>query len=183
MAKTKETLIKELEYYVPYDETESAHVDNLLAFLENTQNPFVRTNLAGHITGSAFLLNKDKTKILLMHHKKLDKWLQFGGHADGSADILDVAIRETQEESGIQDVKPLYDIIFDVDVHTIPANATKGEPEHSHYDIRYLLITDQEEFATNTESKELKWIEIDKAEGLIASESNKRAIEKLKKLL
>jgi len=183
MQNTKDTLIQELEAYIPYDETESRHKDTILEFLSSCKNCFERTNLAGHITGSAFLLNKDKTKILLMHHKKLNKWLQFGGHADSSTDILGVAIREAQEESGIQDITPLYTTIFDVDDHVIPANATKSEPKHHHYDIRYVLTTSQEQFATNRESMELKWVELDKAENYIHSESSKRVIVKLKKLL
>jgi 8-oxo-dGTP pyrophosphatase MutT (NUDIX family) len=95
-----------------------------------------------------------------MHHRKLNLWVQLGGHCDGDANVLAVAIKEAQEESGIMHIEPLSLQIFDVDIHLIPANAK--EAEHYHYDIRFLLgAQSDEEFVQNSESKELRWISKD----------------------
>ena len=112
----------------------------------------------GHITGSALLVSADKQKVLMNHHKKLDKWICFGGHVDGEVDVLNAARREVIEESGITNIVPLSDEIFDVDIHQIPK--TLKEPEHCHFDIRYIFsVTDKkyEEFEISVESKQLKW--------------------------
>jgi 8-oxo-dGTP pyrophosphatase MutT (NUDIX family) len=92
-----------------------------------------------------------------MHHTKLNKWFQLGGHCDGDGNILNVALKEAQEESGIFHIKPISTEIFDIDIHTIPANSK--EPEHEHFDVRFLLqVTSDEEVIQNKESKELRWI-------------------------
>ncbi|HJD55491.1 MAG TPA: palindromic element RPE2 domain-containing protein [Rickettsia endosymbiont of Pyrocoelia pectoralis] len=110
----------------------------------------------GHFTASAFLLNHDKTKFLLTHHKKLNKWLQLGGHCKSDNDILAEAIREAREESGINEIEIISDQIFDIDVHYIPERP--NEPAHYHYDIRFLLKTvNNDNFIKNDESQELKW--------------------------
>lgn len=182
MKKQKQLLINNLQNYTPHTNTELEHKNNILKFLNEKDNNFDRSNLEGHITGSAFLLNKDKTKILLHHHRKLDKWLQFGGHADGSPNILSVAIREAQEESGIQNITPVKESIFDVDVHIIPEKTTKGEPKHFHYDIRYLLWTPSEKFNISSESIDLKWIHINEIEDFINTEAFMRMINKWKNI-
>lgn len=99
-----------LENYVSNFQEEIENKERMIKFLENcqnsknSQNPFSRTTIEGHFTGSALLLNSDKSKFLLMHHKKLNKWLQLGGHCDGDSNVLAVAIKEAQEESGILDI-------------------------------------------------------------------------------
>lgn len=118
----------------------------------------------GHITGSALLVSHDKKHVLMNHHKKLDKWLCFGGHADGEADILNVARREVEEESGITDIVAVSHEIFDIDVHVIPE--TEKEKQHFHFDIRYLFcLTDKrhENFVVSDESNNLKWCDYQEA--------------------
>lgn len=93
-----------------------------------------------------------------MHHTKLDKWFQLGGHCDGNPDVLAVAIKEAQEESGIKEIIPVYEEVFDIDIHLIPGNSR--EKEHYHYDVRFLLqVNSNEQIVQNRESKELRWIE------------------------
>ncbi|WP_419235074.1 palindromic element RPE3 domain-containing protein [Rickettsia endosymbiont of Nabis limbatus] len=112
-------------------------------------------DVAGHFTASAFLLNHDQTKFLLMNHKKFNKWQQLGGHCE-SDNILAEATREAQEESGINEIEAVSNNIFDIDVHYIPQ--TSKESSHYHYDIRFLLkIIDNDNFIKNNESHELKW--------------------------
>lgn len=112
-------------------------------------------DVAGHFTASTFLLNSDQTKFLLMNHKKFNQWQQLGGHCK-SDNIFAEAIREAQEESGINEIEAVSNNIFDIDVYYIPQ--TSKEPSHFHYDIRFLLKTiDNGNFIKNDESHELKW--------------------------
>src|SRR5262245_51328955 len=101
---------------------------------------FHRDHLPGHITGSAWVINPDRTKVLLHHHVKLNRWLQAGGHADGEENVLAVALRELEEETGVKNVKQLGPGIFDLDIHPIPERA--DFPEHLHFDVRFCFETD-----------------------------------------
>lgn len=124
-------------------------------WLRNEPRPFHRETQAGHFTGSAWLVSADGERVLLMHHRKLQRWLQLGGHADGDAALPNVALREAQEESGLVDLEVLPDI-FDVDLHVIPAR--RDEPEHWHYDVRYVVVArGSEAFTVNEESLDLAW--------------------------
>ena len=129
----------------------------MIAFINKYDNCFERSLEIGHITASAWILNKDQTKALLIHHTKLDKWFQLGGHCDGNPNVLEVAIKEAQEESGIINIEPVSQDIFDIDIHLIPEN--EKEKAHYHYDVRFLLqVVSDEKTAQNRESKELRWI-------------------------
>lgn len=153
----RRTLTILLREYQPNAPEELTYKNVMLAFIENHADCFERSLAIGHITASAWLVNKEQDQALLMHHTKLDKWFQLGGHCDGDSDVLNVAIKEAQEESGIQSIAPLSDAIFDIDIHLIPAN--KREEEHYHYDVRFLLqVTSDEQVIQNSESKELRWI-------------------------
>lgn len=150
------TLDELLNRYLPVYEEEQKAKENMLHFLRTHPDCFERSCIPGHFTGSAWLLNKEQTHALLLHHKKLNKWLQLGGHCDGDSDVLAVAIREAQEESGIMGIAPLSTGIFDIDIHTIPAR--KEEPEHLHLDVRFLLtVTSDEVIIKNEESLALQW--------------------------
>ncbi len=155
---SREKLLKALEVYQPTTQAEKKAKRLIQQFVENHEDCFERTLQVGHITASAWVLNKEGTKALLMHHTKLDKWIQLGGHCDGDSDVLGVAIKEAQEESGIESIKPVlkHGEIFDIDVHLIPAN--KKEPAHYHYDIRFLLrVTSDEDYMPNHESQDMCW--------------------------
>lgn len=156
-------LIQLLHEYFPTDPAEIKAKEDMLNFIKHNKDCFERSNEKGHITGSAWLVNKDMTKALLMHHTKLDKWLQLGGHCDGEPDVLSVAIKEAQEESGIDDIVPVSLKIFDIDIHPIPENSK--EKAHYHYDVRFLLkVASNEDIIQNHESRELRWIGRDKSE-------------------
>ena len=113
---------------------------------------------AGHLTGSAWLVGAGGKRVLLTHHRKLDRWLQLGGHADGDTDLACVALREAEEESGLRGLAVEGDI-FDLDRHAIPARG--DEPAHWHYDVRYVVrATASEDFVVGEESHALAWRDI-----------------------
>lgn len=154
------TLLSLLAKYHPIDRDEINYKKQMIQFINEHPDCFERTLEIGHITGSAFILNKEHTHALLLHHTKLDKWFQLGGHCDGDPNVLRVATREAQEESGIMGIAPLSTEIFDIDIHRIPEN--KREKAHDHYDVRFLLnVTSDEQLVQNIESKELRWIKLD----------------------
>lgn len=134
-------------------ETETANA--FMALLADGNDPFVRERLDGHLTASAWLVDGAGHRLLMTHHRKLDRWLQLGGHADGDRDLARVALREAEEESGLSrlEVQPE---IFDLDQHWIP---TRGDvPGHWHYDVRYVVrVTGSEDFAVSDESHALAW--------------------------
>lgn len=134
---------------------EAAAVAQFEKFLHTHANAFERSNTTGHFTGSCWLVSADGARVLLMHHRKLDKWLQPGGHADGDTDLARVALREAQEETGVIDLR-VEGGIFDIDRHRIP---TRGdEAEHWHYDVRYVLRAGVDDrFVINQESQALAW--------------------------
>src|SRR5580704_14695900 len=113
------SLINLLDKYVPSDE-EFIFKNRMLSFIKSHPHCFERTLEVGHITASCWLLNKEGSKALLTHHAKLNQWFQLGGHCDGNSDVLAVAVKEAQEESGIQEIRPVNDQIFDIDIHLIP---------------------------------------------------------------
>lgn len=118
-----------------------------------------RTLAVGHFTGSAWLVSADGERVLLTHHRKLDRWLQLGGHADGDPDLARVALREAEEESGLSGLV-VEGGIFDLDRHAIPARGS--EPEHWHYDVRYVVRAGgSEDFAVSDESHALAWKRVD----------------------
>ena len=126
----------------------------------------------GHITASCWILSPDDERVLLTHHRKLGRWLQLGGHADGDADVSRVALREAREESGMERFECLgglgrgaADRVLDLDVHAIPAR--KGEPEHEHHDVRFLLrAAPGQPLVRSDESNDLRWFYRDELGGL-----------------
>lgn len=173
-------LYKALNEYKPEDNSEKESVQKTIEFISTSSNCFSRTNLKGHITGSALVID-GKGNVLLNYHKQLDKWLQFGGHSDDDPNTLNVAKREVFEESGINEIDDLDGKIFDVDVHIIPDCKSKCEPEHYHYDIRFLFIAKNKDFKISDESKKLKWFSYEEALKMVHNQSTIRMINKAAK--
>ncbi len=171
-------LRENIKNYVSNFQEENDYKKKMIEFLDNCQEPFNRKTKKGHFTASGFLLNYNRTKFLLMHHRKLNKWLQLGGHCDGNNDVLSVAIKEVQEESGILDIEPISKEIYDIDIHLIPSSYE--EQEHYHYDVRFLLkIVYNDHFVKNCESHDLRLIELTAdPEELMLDNSVKRMIRK-----
>lgn len=125
-----------------------------------SRDPFI----GGHVTGSAFVLSPDATRVLLTHHAKLNIWVQLGGHCDGIEDARFVAQKEAYEESGLSRITLLSDDVFDIDIHEIPAR--KSDPAHLHYDVRFLMQATSETFTVSDESHALAWVPLDDLEAV-----------------
>jgi len=154
-------------------------LEETISFVKIYSNCFERTLKIGHITASAWITDESGALVLLCHHKKLDKWLQLGGHCDGNPNVHEVALKEAQEESGLQNFKFKSEAIFDVDIHEIPTH--KDIPAHLHYDIRFWLLANPKLTLTvSSESKDLKWLAVDEIHQYNNERSIMRMVEKMK---
>jgi 8-oxo-dGTP pyrophosphatase MutT (NUDIX family) len=177
----REPLINQLKDYAFRHPQEEEVLTSFTAFVSNEPECFKRELAQGHITGSAWVVSRDGSEVLLTHHRKLDRWLQLGGHADGDTDVLSVAFKEAEEESGLSGFTHLGAGIFDIDVHRIPER--KGEPEHFHYDVRYVLRADgPTDYVVSDESHDLRWVKLDEVETLTREVSMMRMVAKWKSL-
>lgn len=159
--------------------TESAMLAEFFPFIAAHPDCLWRTCLDGHLTASAWIVDPARTRTLLTHHRKLDRWLQLGGHVDGEADLLAAALREAREESGLTRLRAVSAEIFDVDRHRIPARKT--EPEHWHFDVRFLLEADPTEpLAISDESHDLAWVLLAELPRYSAEESLARMARKIR---
>lgn len=155
-------------------------LQNFLIAAKN-RNPFARDLVGtppemGHITGSAWIVNREYSRVVLLHHKKLNKWVQPGGHCDGEENVLNVALREAQEETGLQST-PATDRIFDIDVHEIPEYW--NTPAHLHFDVRFLLFANENQTPIcSNESKAVRWVSPEEALDLSGEESVARMVQK-----
>lgn len=170
-------LLQLLNHYRPYNETERKFHQEISDFVKANPSCFERSLLVGHVTASAWILDKTRTFTLLTHHKKLNQWFQTGGHCDGDSDVLRVALKEAQEETGLKNISVISPEIFDIDIHIIPER--KGIPVHLHYDVRFLLEADMNENVTvSSESTALKWIPLSQVSEYNDSDSIMRMVEK-----
>lgn len=147
-----------LAHYLARWPQERVTVEQFVALLDERDSAFTRARLAGHYTGSAWLVDASGARVLLTHHRKLRRWLQLGGHADGERDLAQVALREADEESGLSGLVVDPDV-FDLDRHWIPERG--DEPGHWHYDVRHVVRAGgNEALVVSEESLDLAWCEI-----------------------
>jgi 8-oxo-dGTP pyrophosphatase MutT (NUDIX family) len=170
--------LRSLEHYGLNHQSENSSV-KLFTDLLKHPDAFQRTHLPGHITGSALIISPDRKMTLLVHHAKLNKWLQPGGHADGDQDVAAVALREAREETGLQSLALVSAEIFDIDIHSIPNR--KEFPQHDHYDVRYLVQgSPKETVVVSNESHDVKWVGLSEIDRYTAEPSILRMREKLR---
>lgn len=173
----RQTLQAKLATHQASDDNEASMLQQIIDFVATEAECFERSLPQGHITGSAWIIDHNHSKTLLTHHRKLDRWFQLGGHSDGDPDTLAVALREGREESGLTQLTPVSEAIFDVDVHLIPARG--DEPAHYHYDVRFLLRADSAApLVISSESKDLAWVTLAEAQQLAPDISIQRMIRK-----
>lgn len=171
-----------LEPYRPFDAVEAAHRERMLALAAGSGDPFRRDHFApGHFTASAFILSPRGDALLLLHHAKLDRWLQPGGHVEpADEDLLAAARREALEEVGLADLPCEVEGPFDLDVHAIPARA--AEPGHEHFDVRFLFRAPHERHLRSEESHDARWFPLRELDTASFDASVLRAVHKLARL-
>lgn len=175
----RNNILQKLNDYELKHPDELETIERFREFISGETDCFKRSLEVGHITGSAWLVNGEKSHVLLTHHRKLNRWLQLGGHADGDSDVLNVATKEGQEESGINDIVVLDEEIFDIDVHLIPARGDVAE--HYHYDIRFTFTvgtSGNDNYIVSEESHDLAWIKISEMSAFTNEESMLRMARK-----
>jgi 8-oxo-dGTP pyrophosphatase MutT (NUDIX family) len=177
LALSQVELIDSLRQYASGYKEELNFRDAFLNLLQH-KDAYQRWHMPGHITCSAWILNENHNKVLLIHHKKLNRWLQPGGHADGDENIFNVAIKEAQEETGVQEFKLLQETIFDLDIHPIPERADM--PAHDHYDIRLLFSANEKDaLLLNEEVNQIAWFSFDEVVETCGRKANiERMLEK-----
>lgn len=173
----RRTLLDLIDRYAGGHPDESSVVERFREFVAGHPDCFERSLAIGHVTGSAWILDRPGERVLLTHHRKLDRWLQPGGHADGNPDVLAVALREGWEETGLESLAPVDGAVFDLDIHRIPARGR--EPEHLHYDVRFLLRdSGTGDFVVSEESHDLAWVPLVALESRTTEESMIRMRDK-----
>ena len=158
----RKDLLELIAAYARRHPREHETVERIRTLVTQYENCFDRDCLPGHVTASAWIVSADTGHALLTHHRKLDRWLQLGGHTDGEADVVRAARREAEEESGLEGFVVLPrdrpPVILDVDVHLIPAR--HDEPAHEHHDVRFLLEVSEGAQTIRpqvAESKAMRW--------------------------
>ncbi len=181
----REDLLSDLAEYVPGDPREGASLSWMRRFLAAPADPFARENPEGHVTASALVARPDGSAFLLLHHRKLGRWLQPGGHTEPEdASAFDAALREAREETGIAALEaPFGRAIFDIDVHPIPARG--DEPAHHHFDVRYLFTTEAglDRAAAEDAGRPMEWMSFGDALASGIDASLTRALEKARLVL
>lgn len=162
----RDETIRKIEAYQPFNEQEARDKTVILRLLQE-DDIFFRTNTVAHMTASAWVLNRQKTKVLMAYHKIYNSWAWLGGHCDGDEDFLAVAIREVKEESGVRNVIPVSNKIFSLEVLTVDGHEKHNEyvSSHLHANVTFLLEADEEEVLRIKEDENtgVSWFGLDEA--------------------
>lgn len=166
--------IREIEKYIPCNDQEKKDKEIILNCIRTQDNILTRENEIAHITSSGFILNKNKDKVLMIHHNIYKSWGWTGGHTDGESDLLLVAIKEAKEETGIKNVKPITEDISSIEILTVNSHKKNGNyiAPHLHLSIAYLLEASEEEelYVKEDENSGVRWIDIDKIDKYVSEE-------------
>lgn len=153
--------------YRPYNEQEQRDKAVILDFLDRNPDAFLRSNLIAHMTASAWVVNPERDKVLMVYHKIYDSWSWTGGHADGDEDLLAVALREVREETGVEHVRPVSREIYSLEVLTVDGHEKRGAyvPSHLHLNLTYLLEADEGDslHVCETENSGVRWFSLEDA--------------------
>jgi 8-oxo-dGTP pyrophosphatase MutT (NUDIX family) len=179
----RESLLKHLGRYAVRYPDEAATAERFMEFVRLHDDAFLRSCAPGHVTGSAFIVDPTKRLTLLVHHRKLDKWLQPGGHCDPGETAIEAALRESLEETGSRALQVDASMLFDIDIHLIPAKPDGNTPAHLHYDTRWLLVASPGETRVSEESNAVEWVDLDEAVRRNPEQSMTRMVGKARKLV
>jgi len=182
MYLNQNNIVASLQSHQSASEKERKDTKQTIEFVQNTALFWQHDTLPGHITASAWIVDTTYRYAVLVHHKKLNQWFQPGGHIENDIDILAAAKREATEETGIKQLKVASPHIFDIDVHSIPAN--KSMPQHWHFDIRFAFLADAAvQPHVSDESHDVRWIPLEELARLNNDESIMRMAEKTQRLI
>ncbi len=176
-------LKEQIEKYIPYNEQEASDKELMLEYIDKFEDVLTRKNKMCHFTASNWIVNKDRTKVLVIYHNIYKSWAWTGGHADGDSDLLHVAIKEAEEETGLNNLKLLSDGIYGLQILTVDSHIKRGKfvSSHLHLDCCFLLEANEEEKLRikEDENSGVKWVEIDKVTKLTNEEKMKPIYTKL----
>nr|WP_294487835.1 NUDIX hydrolase [uncultured Anaerosporobacter sp.] len=179
--------IDEIRNYSPFNEQEKQDKKVALDYITTFANILTRENEFAHMTASSWIVNKDRTKVLMIFHNIYQSWAWTGGHADGEDNLRNVAIRETMEETGIKNIKPLQEDIFSLELLCVDGHVKRGKyvSSHIHINVTYLLEADESEALSikEDENSGVRWIDIDAAVQISNEENMKVVYTKLNKKL
>ena len=173
----REHLLRLLDAYAPHDDAEAAMRERMIAFVRQTIHALDPDHPPGHVTGSAWVLDPPRRRVLLTFHRKLDRWLQLGGHVDPGEAVPEAAVREAREESGLPAIA-LSPGIFDVDIHLIPVRGVRAA--HLHYDVRFLCVGPDVTPVASAESRAVAWVALNEVARRNADPSMMRMVAKSK---
>lgn len=160
-------IIEEVEKFSPWNEQEKRDKQQILHCLRAVPDIFYRENTLAHMTASAWVVNRTRDKVLMVYHNIYRSWSWLGGHADGEEDLLQVAIREVREESGLREVVPISRDIYSLEILTVDGHEKRGEyvSSHLHYNITYLLEADEEAnlSGNSEENSGVGWFKLNQA--------------------
>ena len=154
-----------IEKFTPYNEQEEVEKRIMLNYIKDFNDVLTRQNEYGHFTSSAFVFNKERTKILMIYHKIYNSWAWVGGHSDGDSNLLYVAMKEAKEETGIKNVEPISKDIYSLELINVNGHEKRGKyvGSHVHLNVTYLLEADESEEIRikEDENSGVKWVPID----------------------
>lgn len=180
-------LHKQISEYKPYDEREKIDKEVMLEFIENNEDVLTRENKIAHFTTSAWITNKERTKILMIYHNIYDSWAWVGGHSDGDEDLFHVINKEIEEETGLTNLKPLIEGIYGINIITVDNHIKRGKTvnSHLHFDVEYLFEADEKEAVRikEDENSGVKWIDIKEVNNYSTEEKIKPIYSRLNKKL
>ena len=178
-----EKLYNEIFSFVPYDEREKIDKQVMLDYIKNNEDVLTRNNKIVHFTVSAWIVNKERTKVLMIYHNTYDSWSWIGCHADGDDDLLHVALKETEEETGVTNLKLLVDGIYGLNVITVENHIKRGNivNSHLHFDVEYLFEADENVSVRikEDENSGVKWINLDEVDKYSSEEKMKPIYKRL----
>ena len=174
---------KQIEKFIPYNEQEASDKELMIKYINTFDDVLTRANKMCHFTASNWIVNKDRTKALMIYHNIYKSWAWTGGHADGDSDLLHVALKEAEEETGLDNLKLLSDGIYSIQILTVDSHIKKGKfvSSHLHLDCCFLFEANEEDELRikEDENSGVKWIDIDEVTKITNEEKMKSIYEKL----
>lgn len=178
---------EEIKNYLPCNHEEEKDKEIMLKYMDTFDDVLTRNNEIGHLTSSCWIVNEERTKVLMVYHNIYDSWSWTGGHADGDNDLLHVSLKEAKEETGLKNVEPLSEEIFSLEVLGVDGHMKRGKyvPSHIHLNLTYLLCANEDEMThiKKDENSGVKWFDLEEAVKISKEPYMKKIYKKLNEKL